>query len=123
MRRRVALVTALSPAILAACAAERGYEPEVPDGNVQRGKAALERYECGVCHVIPGVHGARGLVGPPLNSYRRHVYIAGKFPNSPDILVRWIQDPPALAPRTAMPNVGVSEAQARDMAAFLYTLK
>lgn len=123
MYRRAALIAALIPPMIAGCAAERGYEPEVPGGNVQRGKAALEHYECGVCHVIPGVRGARGLVGPPLSSYRRHVYVAGKFPNSPEVLVRWIQDPPALAPLTAMPNVGVSEAQARDIAAYLYTLE
>ena len=52
---------------------------------------------------------------------RLNVYIAGKFPNPPDILVRLIRDAPAPAPETAMPDVGVNEQQARDMAAYLYS--
>jgi hypothetical protein len=75
-----------------------------------------------VCHIIPGVRGARGRVGPPLDAYSRRVYVAGKFPNTPQVLVRWIQDAPSLAPRTAMPAIAMPEAQARNMAAYLYTL-
>ena len=107
---------------LCACADDPSYVPEVPQGDPQRGRAALVQFDCGVCHVIPGVAGARGMVGPPLDSMRRNVYIAGKFPNTPDTLVRFIVDAPALAPETAMPNVGVAEQQARDMAAYLYSV-
>ena len=81
------------------------------------------RYECGVCHVIPGIPGSVGHVGPPLDAWSRHPYIAGKFPNTPEVLVRWIQDPPAMAPQTAMPAAGIDATQARDMAAYLYTLR
>jgi cytochrome c1 len=107
---------------LCACADDPSYIPEVPQGDPQRGRAALVQFDCGVCHVIPGVAGARGMVGPPLDSMRRNVYIAGKFPNTPDALVRFIVDAPALDPETAMPNVGVAEHQARDIAAYLYSL-
>ncbi|MGH8608961.1 MAG: c-type cytochrome [Gammaproteobacteria bacterium] len=93
-----------------------GADPEA-------GRAAIERYDCGVCHTIPGVRGARGLVGPPLDAFRHRVYIAGKFANRKEILERWIRDPPALAPETAMPNLGVEEQEARDMAAYLYRLR
>lgn len=95
----------------------------VAGGDPERGRVALGRYECGVCHVIPGVRGVQGHVGPPLDRFRHRVYVAGKFPNRPDVLVRWLVDPPALAPETAMPAMGVSEAEARDMAAYLYTLE
>jgi cytochrome c2 len=103
------------------------HEPPRPapvaDADAQRGRKALEQFDCGVCHVIPAVPGARGQVGPSLQHYARRAYVAGKFPNEPAHLVRWIMDPPALAPRTAMPATGVSEAQARDMAAYLLALR
>ena len=118
---RLPILLVAMPA-LCACADDRAYNPEVSQGDPQRGRAALAEFECGVCHVIPGVTGARGTVGPPLGSMRRNVYIAGKFPNTPDTLVRFIVDAPALAPETAMPNVGVAEQQARDMAAYLYSV-
>jgi cytochrome c len=108
--------------LLGACSMEHGYEPRVPQGDAQRGRAALEEFECGACHRIPGVRGSYGYVGPPLDTMRHNVYVAGKFPNTPEVLVRWIVDAPALAPETAMPNVGVSEQQARDMAAYLYSI-
>lgn len=73
--------------------------------------------------MIPGVPGARGLVGPPLGDVVSRVYVAGVLNNTPDNLVRWISDPKAIDERTAMPNVGVSESEARDIAAYLYSLR
>ena len=92
-------------------------------GDPAAGRAAIERYQCGACHTIPGIGGARANVGPPLTEYGQRVYIAGKFPKEPALLAKWIQDAPALAPQTAMPNVGVTEADARDIAAYLYQLR
>ncbi len=94
-----------------------------PSPAAQRGEAAMERYGCGACHVIPGVTGARGMVGPPLTSWSRRGIIAGHLANTPDNLAAWITDPPKYSPGTAMPNLGVSEAEARDMAAYLDTLR
>jgi mono/diheme cytochrome c family protein len=116
--RQLALLILLP--LLFACAPARDYVPKVVDGDADRGRAALERYECGVCHVIPGIAGAVGKVGPALDHYSRRSYVAGKFPNEPDTLVRWIFDAPAMAPRTAMPAIPMSEQEARDMAAYLY---
>jgi cytochrome c len=42
--------------------------------------------------------------------------------NTPDNLIEWIQNPPGIDPRTATPNLGIDEAAARDIAAYLYTL-
>lgn len=109
----------MSPLLLA-CSAERDYVPRVIGGNADRGRAALARYECGVCHVIPGVADAFGKVGPALDHYSSRPYVAGKFPNEPETLVRWIVDAPAMAPQTAMPAIAMTEQEARDMAAYLY---
>ena len=87
------------------------------------GQLALARHECGVCHVIPGVPGARGVVGPRLEGYGRRVYIAGKLPRDEALLARWIADAPSLSPGTAMPTIEMKEADARAMAAYLYALK
>jgi cytochrome c len=100
-----------------------GLSSTVVGGSPQHGRALIARYGCGACHVIPGVHAARGLVGPPLFFWSRRTIIAGEMPNTPGNLERWIENPPAIEPGTAMPNLGVTPAQARDMAAYLYTLQ
>ncbi|HEX6644401.1 MAG TPA: c-type cytochrome [Gemmatimonadales bacterium] len=91
-------------------------------GDPARGAQAIATYGCGACHVVPGVPGARGEVGPPLENFGRRSYIAGVVVNAPDNLVRWIRSPEAVAPGTAMPNLGVSAGDARDIAAYLYSL-
>jgi cytochrome c len=96
--------------------------PLVSGGDAERGKIAIESYGCGACHTIPGIPGARGLVGPPLGDVGRRVYIAGVLPNDPESMVRWIMNPPAVDPKTAMPELGVTERNARDIAEYLYAL-
>lgn len=93
------------------------------DAEVQRGRAVIERFGCAACHVIPGIRGARGLVGPPLTKLGSRIYIAGILPNTPESLTRWLLDPPSINPGTAMPSVGLDEAQARAAAAYLSTLR
>ena len=92
-------------------------------GSASRGRAAIVAYGCGKCHTIPGIHGAKGVVGPPLAALSRRTYIAGNFANTPDNLVHWIMAPQVMKPKTAMPELGLSEQQARDVAAYLYTLR
>lgn len=79
----------------------------------------VDRHGCGGCHVIPGIPGATGRTGPPLGDYSRQVYVAGVSPNTPDILSRFIMNPRAIDPRSAMPNLGVSAAEARLLASYL----
>ena len=83
----------------------------------------MKIYGCDACHTIPGAVDARGLVGPPLTQIANRIYIAGVLTNTPDNLIEWIQNPPGVDPRTAMPNLGIGEAAARDIAAYLYTLR
>lgn len=92
-------------------------------GDVEAGRVALSRYGCTTCHMIPGVTDARGLVGPSLAQLANRLYVAGVLPNTPDNLIRWIENPPEIDPRTAMPKLGVDETNARNIAAYLYTLK
>lgn len=123
VRQREWLVIVCTPIFIAACAEKSPPDLRVPGGDRERGRAALIGLQCGVCHVIPGVAGAVGQVGPPLSSFARRVYIAGKFPNTPEVLVRFVPDAPAMVPETGMPAIAMSEAQARDIAAYLYSLK
>lgn len=95
----------------------------VPGGNAGRGEQVIEHFRCGACHTIPGVPDANGLVGPPLLWFARRTYIAGELPNTPANLITWVRDPPAVEPGTAMPVLGLNEQQARDVAAYLYTLR
>lgn len=92
-------------------------------GDPDRGAAAISRYGCATCHTIPGISGADALVGPSLEHVGSRSYVGGVLPNTPDNVIRWIQNPPQVDPLTAMPNLGVTETDARDIAGYLYTLK
>jgi cytochrome c len=92
-------------------------------GNPARGVVAIKEVGCGSCHLIPGIRQANGKVAPPLTSFAERTFIAGRVPNTPDNLVLWISNPPAIDPQTAMPQLGLSDQQARDVAAYLYTLR
>jgi cytochrome c len=92
-------------------------------GSPERGARQLREYGCGSCHTIPGVPGARGTVGPALAGISGRTYIAGVLANTPDNLMLWIQHPQKVDSLTAMPELGVSEPIARDMASYLYTLR
>ncbi|MEW5728410.1 MAG: c-type cytochrome [Pseudomonadota bacterium] len=108
--------------MLAAC---DGAPPEsrVAGGDPEVGRAIVAEIGCAACHRVPGVAGPAGMVGPPLDGFGRRAMIAGIAANRPETLVRWLLDPPAMAPDTAMPDLGLSEGQARHVAAFLYTLR
>lgn len=111
---------------LLALLAMAGCNPEADQeiatgGNPQRGKELILQYGCNACHVIDGIEGAIGQVGPPLTNIRERSYIAGVLSNTPANMQRWIMDPTEASPKTAMPDLGVTEEDARDIAAFLYS--
>ena len=93
----------------------------VTGGEVRRAPSIVRRFGCGGCHTIPGIRGADGQVAPPLAGLRQRVFIAGVARNTPEQLVRWIVAPQSVVPGTAMPMTGISEQQARDVAAYLYS--
>lgn len=96
---------------------------QVSGGNARNGEHLMFTYGCGTCHVVPGINGAIGTAGPPLRGFASRLYIAGVFENRPDNLVRWISNPQEVTPGTAMPDLGITKDQARDIAAYLYTLQ
>ena len=113
-------VLALALALLAGGCGEPVTPVQVAGGQAQRGRAAIERFGCAACHTIPGIasHGAQ--VGPPLVALRERGYLAGVLPNTPQNMVRWLRHPTEVSPLTAMPDLGLTEAEAADIAAFLY---
>jgi mono/diheme cytochrome c family protein len=88
----------------------------------RRGAIALQQYACATCHRIPGIVGAIAHVGPPLEGIASRKYLAGRLPNTPENMLRWIRDPKGVNPATLMPNLEVTEAHALDIAAYLATL-
>ena len=123
--RPTALATlAAAAAALGGCQPAAG-DPQVlvPGGDAGRGRVLIARIGCGGCHAIPGVPGANGRVGPPLDKVGRQAVIAGVLPNIPDDMVRWIRTPQSVVPGNAMPNMEIDDHDARDVAAYLYTLR
>jgi cytochrome c len=111
--------------LLAACKRpEPAYVPGEPlvGADADRGRRIMAHYQCGSCHVIPEVPAAAGRIGPSLERYGARSYIAGRLPNAPHTLARWIESPASLVPGTTMPDMGASAIDARDMAAYLMTL-
>lgn len=120
---RLAALTVTASVILgSACAGAGEPDQMVPGGDPRLGAELLRGYTCGGCHVIPGVSAATGLVGPPLTNWASRSFIAGAVWNTPENLIRWIMDPAAIEPGTSMPDMDVTESQARHMAAYLFTL-
>jgi cytochrome c2 len=108
----------------------RGTNPEygvsyrvATGGDPERGNDVIQKYRCGACHTIPGIDGADGMVGPPLLWFSRRTFIAGQLPNTPDNLIAWMRSPRSIEPHTAMPDSSLSDQEARDAAAYLYTLR
>ena len=95
----------------------------ITGGSVRRGRAAVAKYGCGTCHTIPSVEGANATVGPPLQRIAVRTYLGGHLTNTPANMMKWIQHPQVIDPKTAMPELGVTDQDVRDLAAFLYTLR
>lgn len=114
MRHRCALLA--SALCVAGCSTDAG-------DAVEQGRRLVAQYQCGVCHHVPGVPAARGTLGPSLAHVGRASYIAGHLPNRGDTLARFIASPQSLAPGIAMPDLGVSDEDARAMARYLASLR
>lgn len=129
MRRALAGAgLALTLVLLAGCenggpSAVEKKAAEMTGGVPSKGKDVIRRYGCSSCHTIPGVEGARGQVGPSLEGIASRAYLAGKLPNSPENMIKWIREPQEVQPGTAMPELGVTEQDGKDIAAYLYTLQ
>ena len=110
------ILTILSAAKYDAWVKGGGQEASGPPGL-----AVFQQNGCGGCHTIQGVQSATGKVGPPLARIARRAYLGGVLPNTRENMLRWIQTPQEFEPGSAMPNLGISEAEARDIVAYLYS--
>lgn len=109
--------------LLAGCQDYWAGTSEPPPGDAEKGAALISSQGCGSCHIVPGIIGADGLAGPSLENIALRGYLAGVLPNTHDNMVQWLLDPPAVDPLTAMPDLGLTQAQATDIAAYLDTLQ
>jgi mono/diheme cytochrome c family protein/cytochrome c551/c552 len=92
-------------------------------GTAARGAIALQQYACTSCHTIPGIVSADARVGPPLAGVATRKYLAGRLPNTPENLARWLREPKQVSATTLMPHLDVADPHARDIAAYLATLR
>jgi cytochrome c2 len=119
----VAGATLLALALAGCGEAEVPARQRVAGGDAALGRQFVAERGCAACHVVPGRRGPQGQVGPSLAGFGARGYIAGVLPNTPANLVRWLRNPPEVAPATAMPSLGLEEQEARHIAAFLVTLR
>jgi mono/diheme cytochrome c family protein len=118
------LVPALAATLLAGCEdSQISADRNLVKGSAAAGRAAMLEMSCGVCHAIPGVPGAHGAVGPSLDGFAERSLIGGVVPNRPAVLARWVRDAPSISSSTGMPALPLTEDQAVDIAAYLYTLR
>jgi len=115
-----ALATLLA---LGACGEGVADRQPMAGADPGRGREIIARLGCASCHVIPGVEWPKGRVGPSLQGFASRSLIAGLYANEPDILVEFVRNAPAYAPAAGMPPMPLTEPEARDVAAYLYTLR
>ncbi len=118
--KALATLLGLAAGALAGCATPVTH---AAGGDPEAGRRAIGVRHCGVCHTIPGVLGAHGVIGPSLEGVAGRSYIGGKLPNTPEALALWIRQPQHVNPGTVMPDLGVAEGESRDIAAYLETLR
>lgn len=109
--------------LLAACADKRQQPRDITGADAAAGLAVIERLGCAACHQIPGVDWPQGTVGGSLDGFADRSMIAGRFPNQPDTLATWVRNAPSMSATTGMPAMPMTSAEARDVAAYLYTLE
>lgn len=111
-----------STLVLTGCIDKADLPRPIVQGDAAQGLAIIEEVGCASCHKIPGVAWPEGRTAGDLSGFGARPMIAGRLPNQPDVLVRWLIDAPSLDPGTGMPPMPLNQAQARDVAAYLYEL-
>jgi cytochrome c2 len=124
--RRALLIASFAVAativlVTSGCGGGAVHRVEIRGARPDAAPALIEAYGCGACHTISGITGADAHVGPSLVHLSQRATIAGVLPNTPENLVRWLMSPQQIAPGTIMPDLGVGEPEARDIAAYLYS--
>lgn len=118
-----AVLLAMAGALPAACADKSDLPRSLAGADPEAGLEVMQRVGCASCHVVPGVRWPQGKAAAPLAGFGDSPMISGRLPNQPDVLVAFLRDAPSLDPQTAMPPMPMTEVEARDVAAYLYTLR
>ena len=116
-------IPALFLALVGSAALAQENAPPLAMGSPAHGAELIAEKGCGACHMIPGITGANGLVGPPLTLMGRRIFVAGLLRNTPQNLAAWVLEPQRYVPGNAMPSTGLSESEALDVAAYLETIR
>ena len=116
-------IPALLLALVGSAALAQENAPPLAVGSPAHGAELIAEKGCGACHMIPGITGANGLVGPPLTLMGRRIFVAGLLRNTPQNLAAWVLEPQRFVPGNAMPSTGLSESEALDVAAYLETIR
>ncbi len=106
-----------------ACDGPPDRTPTLGDANTTRGRQLVSSKGCVACHTFPDVTWPRGGLGPSLQNFARQGLIAGRLPNQAGVLMQFVRNAPALVPGTAMPAILMTDQEARDVTAYLLTLK
>jgi len=86
-------------------------------------KVLLRTKACGSCHIIPGVEGAYGKVGPTLRGLRdRERIVAGTMENNTENLKAWLKNPKTIKSGTLMPNMGLADDEIEIVIEYLNKL-
>jgi cytochrome c len=106
----------------AACSGKQETQ-SATSGDPAKGKQLITQYGCTACHSVPGIDGPRSEVGPSLDHVAVRPVIAGTLPNNPQNLTQYLLNPQMVNTQNIMPNLGIKPDEARDIAAYLSTLK
>ena len=96
-----------------------------PTAHAEVPPRVLEIFEtkgCKGCHIVTGIPGAVGQIGPKLDGLGNKARIAGgKLKNNRKNLAKWLRNP-KLIKVTMMPNTGLSEEEIEILVDFFDTL-
>jgi cytochrome c2 len=116
--RTVATLVGIGFVLLVAVTAIPGNAIAAPDAKV-----LLKTKACGSCHIIPGVEGAYGKVGPTLKGLRERVRIVdGTMENNTKNLKAWLKNPKSIKSGTLMPNMGLTDDEIEIVIEYLNML-
>jgi cytochrome c2 len=117
----ILIVTAIVGLIVVGCAAPEHDESRQSPGNAERGRALIVEQGCASCHSIPDVPSVGDdSVAPDLHGFADRDVIAGQIPNRTEELIAWLMNPQEIEPGTLMPDLGLTQEEAEDIAAYLY---
>ncbi|NPV06932.1 MAG: LysM peptidoglycan-binding domain-containing protein [Anaerolineae bacterium] len=106
------LLPACSPSVAASIQGAPWLDPH-------RGAQGFEKHGCDLCHTVVEDDSTAAISLADLPERR---FLAVGAPNTPENVIRFIQDPKSVHPSATMPKLNVPEAEALDIAVYLYNL-